>query len=126
MNLSDIGGREAPMNEVDRFICDGNISRFVDQLRRETNPARRETLKRLLIEEEDRFGAAEERLQMVERNLTDGAALIDRQARLVAELKAGGRDAGAAERMLRTFEMTQELFERCHAQISEAKDRLRR
>jgi hypothetical protein len=45
------------MDQVDRFICEDNISRFVDQLRREINPARQETLKDLLIEEENRFGA---------------------------------------------------------------------
>ena len=49
------GRKEAPMDQVDRFLCDGNISRFSDQLRYETNPARQETLKRLLIEEENRF-----------------------------------------------------------------------
>jgi hypothetical protein len=49
---------------------------FADQLRWERDPAREEALKRLLIAEEDRFGAlgaTEDRLRMVERKLVDGA-----------------------------------------------------
>jgi hypothetical protein len=48
------------MGEVDRFVHDGNILCFADQLRWETNSARQETLKRLLFQEENRFGVSEE------------------------------------------------------------------
>jgi hypothetical protein len=111
------------MDQMDRFVSDGNIARFVDHLRCEIIPARQETLKRLLIEEENRFGAREERLEMVERNLAESSARIDRQTRLVAELKGNGGDAVHAERTLRTFEMIRGLFERYHAHLREARER---
>ena len=113
------------MREVDRFESDGNISCFADQLRYEKIPARQEMLKRLLIEEESRFGATEDRLRMVERKLADGAELIVRQQRLIAEMKSNGGDIGNAERTLRTFEMIQDLFERYRALTYERRERLR-
>lgn len=113
------------MDEVDRPGRHGNILCFADQLRWETDPARQDTLKRLLIEEENRFGATEEHLGIVELKLADGAERIARQRRLIAELKCGGGDAASAERLLRTFEMIQELFERFRDQIHRARDRRR-
>ena len=59
------------------------------------NPNRQAMLKRLLIAEEDRFGAfgaTEDRLGMIERKLTDGAELIVRQRRRIAETKSKGGD----------------------------------
>jgi hypothetical protein len=98
------------MDELQRFVGEQNISRFVDQLRRESKAVRQDTLKRLLIEEENRFAAAVERLQIVDRNIVDGAARIASQARVVSQLKSNGRDAREAERTLQNFEMIQGLF----------------
>jgi hypothetical protein len=105
------------MDEVDRLTCDGTISHLADQLRWETSPDRQETLKRLLIAEEDRFGATEERLAMVERNLAVGADVIGRQAQIVAKLKNAGGDTGGAEHTLRTLESIQNLFENFRSAI---------
>jgi hypothetical protein len=112
------------MNERDRFASDGNIACFADQLRWETNPVRRERLKRLLIEEEKRFGAMESRLAMVERNLRDGAEILVRQKRLIAEVRGKGGDTDRLESTLQTMEMIQDLFERFGASIS-ARERWR-
>ena len=111
------------MDDVDRFANEGNISLFADQLRYETNSARQEKLKRLLIEEENRFGATEDRLRMVQRKITDSAELIVRQRRLIAEMKRGNGDTGSAERTLRTFEMIQGLFERFRDSIHDGRER---
>jgi hypothetical protein len=117
---------ESAMDEVDRPVRHGNILCFADQLRWETDPARQDTLKRLLIEEENRFGAADEHLRIVELRLADGAERIARQRRLIAELKNGAGDAASAERLLRTFEMIQDLFERFRDQVYHARKPLRR
>jgi hypothetical protein len=111
------------MDAVDRLACDGNILCFSDQLRWETDSARRETLKRLLIEEENRYGATEERLRIAERKLTNGAERIARQRRLIAEMKSENGDTASAERTLRTFGMIQDLFERFRDQIYDARKR---
>src|SRR5271166_821105 len=111
------------MADIDRFASDGNISCFADQLRYETIPARQEMLKRLLIEEENLFGATQDRLRMVERKIADGADVIARQRRLIAEIKANGGDPGRAERVLRTIETIQNLFEGFRALIHDEKER---
>ena len=111
------------MDNVERFVIEGNISRFVDKLRVETNPSRQEMLRRLLIAEEDRFGVTEDRLQVAERHLTGGQALIDKQRRLVTETRNNGGDAGPAERLLCTFESIQGLFQTFHAAVHEAMER---
>ena len=113
------------MDEVERFVIDGNVSRFVDQLRAETDSFRRETLKRLLMAEINRFGSVADRLQTTERHLTDGQALIAQQRRLIAKMKSNGGDASTAERMLRTFESIQDLFQRVHAAVHEEMARRR-
>jgi len=96
--------------DVDRYASDGNIALFVDQIQWESDPARRERLKRLLIEEVNRFGASEERLGMVERHIKRGEAIIARQAHLVASLKSKGDDASAAEACLRAFQAIHDLL----------------
>ena len=113
------------MDATERFVVEGNISRFVDKLRGETDPSRQETLKRLLMAEEDRLAMAEDRLQTVERHLTDGEALIAKQRRLVAAMKGNGGDAGAAERLLRSFEVIQDLLQGFHAAVYEQAERRR-
>src|SRR6516165_9300499 len=102
------------MNDVERFITDGNISRFVGMLRDETNPSRRDMLRRLLIAEENRFATTSDCLQAVERHLTDGEAIIERQRRLVAEMKGAGGDIGGAERTLQRYESIQDVFYSLH------------
>ena len=101
---------------MDRYAS-GNISFFVDQLRWETSPTHQDALKRFLIREEHRLGATDERLQLAERILRDGADLIARQTRLIAEKKSNGADASSAERTLRTFQNIQSLFEEFRADI---------
>ena len=113
------------MDDVERFVVEGNISRFVDLLRAETDSFRRETLKRLLVAEENRFGSVADRLQTVERHLTDGEALIAQQRRLIARMKGDGGDAGAAERLLRSFEVIQDLLQGFHAAVYEQAERRR-
>jgi hypothetical protein len=88
------------MGGVDRSVCDGNILCFADQLRWETNPARQETLKRILLREENRLGVSEEHFRIAERKLMDGAWLIARQKQLIAEIKSRKGDT-ARQRWLR-------------------------
>jgi hypothetical protein len=99
------------MDEMERFIGDGNIARFVDMLRAEADPARRETLKRLLIEEINRFGSLTERLAVTERHLRDGEAQISKLTGIVREMKGNGLDCTRTERTLEVSMMIRALFE---------------
>ena len=113
------------MDELERYVIDGNISRFVDRLRAETDPARQKTLRHLLIAEENRFGATLDCLQTVERHLTEGEERIANQKRLIAAMRNNGGDAGVAERLLRVFETTQDLLQERHAAVHEEMERRR-
>jgi hypothetical protein len=107
------------MDKLQRFISEQNISRFADQLRRESNAVRRDTLKRLLIEEEDRFGANVEWLHMIERYIAVWTAEIVRQTGVVSELKSNGDDANDAESILQTYVKIKDLFTSYRARISQ-------
>lgn len=98
------------MDQIEQFVSDLNISNFVDQLGRERDAKNQSMLKRLLIEEENKFGATAERLNMVDRHIFDAAIRIARQKELVAQLKGKGRDPADAEKTLQTFEMILDLF----------------
>ena len=113
------------MDETDRPVS-GNVSLFVDMLRWESRPAHQDGLKRLLIQEEDRFGAREERWALIERILQDGAEHIVRQTRLIAKMKGDGADTASAERLLETFQMIQFLFEKFRVDTCEAQERAAR
>ena len=113
------------MNELDRYVSDGNITLYVDQLRRETDPHRREKIKQLLIREETLFAATIDRLHMLDRHNADGEEIIARQTCLVARLKSNGSDATAAECALRTFKMIQDLLFSFRLRIHEKIERQR-
>jgi hypothetical protein len=98
------------MGDIEQFVIDGNVSRFVDLLRSETDPRRQDSVKRLLIAEEDKFGRTGFCLQMLERHLTDGAEIIAKQKRLIAQLVDRGDDPYGAELALHRFESIQILF----------------
>ena len=105
------------MDEMDRFIGNENIMRFVGQLRAETDPRRQKTLKRLLIEEVSHFGATEERLRMIERHLTEGALHIVKQTNIVAAMKSRGHDSGKAENNLQASVVIQDLFQNFRSDV---------
>jgi hypothetical protein len=112
-----------PADAICRFVSGANITRFVDQLRSETRPARQEMLRRLLIEEENRFGATEESLAIVERHISDGAASITRQTEIIAKRRREGVECAVAESALRTSQMIQALFENLRDRVCEARER---
>lgn len=44
------------MEDTAQFVCDLNVARFVEKLWSERDPDTRVSLKKLLVEEEDKFG----------------------------------------------------------------------
>jgi hypothetical protein len=99
------------MDQTERFVTDANISRFVAMLRNEADPGRQKMLRRLLIEEANRFGTMAERLTMAERYSRDGESHISKLAAIVHEMKGNGLDCTRTERTLQLSMMIQELFE---------------
>lgn len=98
------------MSDVLKFAHEQNLSRLVDQLRGEADEARRDVLRRLLVEEEARFGGPLGRLDSIAVRLADCASRIEAQTARVAVLAAEGEDTREAARLLRNLEEIQTIF----------------
>jgi hypothetical protein len=94
-----------------QFIFDLNVTRFVERLRSEYDSDMRGILKKLLIEEEDRFAQSVERLNNVVRYIDGGNRRIASQKSLIRRLKDNGHDTRLAEITLTNLAEIQTLFE---------------
>jgi hypothetical protein len=68
---------------MQRFVGSQNITNFADKLESEVDPAKRATLRRLLVEEEDRLGHDQEQLELTNKRLASGRGLIAKQQSLI-------------------------------------------
>jgi hypothetical protein len=99
-----------------QFIFDLNVTRFVERLRSEYDSDMRGMLKKLLIEEEDRFAQSVERLNNVARYIDGGNRRIASQKSLIRRLKDNGYDTQLAETTLSNLAEIQTLFEQYYHQ----------
>ena len=102
---------------MDRFIHTQNLLRYVDMLEKEADPIRRERLRSLLIEEEDRFGSEREWLDEAELYIVQSRSRIRRQEEIVAHLRRDGRDSEQADRLLTNMSDLLQLFQQRRDQL---------
>jgi hypothetical protein len=112
------------MSNMAQFVSDLNVARFLDKLRVERNPALRASLRRLLLEEEDKLGS-KERLGRVQHHIAEGRRRITRQKALIERLEAKGHDVKVAQGTLHNLIEIQEIFEQYRRTILNAVDRNR-
>jgi hypothetical protein len=111
---------------VDRFIAQENIKHLRNRLWAEGEPAQRSSLQKLLVEEEDKFGASVELLADLDRHIDDGNHRIARQRVLVATMQRDGNAGlGLASTILATMIDTQSLHERYRVQVLAAVEKNR-
>jgi hypothetical protein len=110
------------MDAAQRFINARTISLFIDLLRSERDPVGQAVLEKLLVEEEQRFGEAVERLEMVEQHIAVGERLIKRQVDTIVMLKANGQDVSEAQVTLENFRSLQLLFLKYRETLTERWD----
>jgi hypothetical protein len=111
---------------VDRFIAQENIKHLRNRLWSEGEPGLRSSLQKLLVEEEDKFGANVEMLADLDRHIDDGNHRIARQRVLVATMRRDGNAGlGLASNVLDTMIETQGLHERYRVQVLAAVERNR-
>ena len=96
---------------MDRFVCEQNITNFADKLVSELDPSQRATLRKLLVEEEDRAGHRAERLDLANRRIASSRELIAGQQRLITLFEVNGRDTTVAELLLTQMKEVLALFE---------------
>ena len=99
------------------FVRINNVHNFADQLTSAADPAKRATLIRLLVEEEDKLGVGLAQLGAAELRLATGARLIARQKELIARMQTDGRDTKHANNLLDTMTEVQALFEKYRRRI---------
>jgi len=99
------------MEDTAQFVGDLNVARFVEKLWSERDPDTRVSLKKLLVEEEDKFGRRAERLSNLQRYIVEGNRRIASQKSLIRRLSASGHDIRMAEITLSNLMEIQGLFE---------------
>jgi len=111
---------------MDRFIARENIKHLRNRLWSESDAGMRAGLQKLLVEEEDKFGACAEQLAELDRHIDDGQQRIARQRVLVATMQRDGSAGHAlASSILDTMIDTQGLHERYRVQVLAAVERNR-
>ena len=96
-----------------RFVASQNLSRFEDQLRTEKDLSKKYLLRKLLVEEEDCFGAGAERSQMASQHIETCNVYISKQKLLVQKLNGNGDPAQLreAKRLLINLLELRDLYE---------------
>jgi DNA-binding CsgD family transcriptional regulator len=102
---------DARSGAVDIFTGKHNLEHFANRLGVESDPARRETMLRLIVEEEDKLGFGLEQLEIAEDRIAAGNKRIAMQRAVVARLGNGGSDTRLAKDVLATLVKAQALFE---------------
>ena len=91
------------MDEIERFVAEQNVKSFANRLQGEEDSAKRGTLQRLMIAEEDKFAKISERLEIVERLVEDCGASIKRFISLLPDRGDGNYDAMLLESLLKNL-----------------------
>ena len=107
------------------FVRDHKVARFVRQLQREFDPTKREALKSLLLEEENKFAFDLEELDRVERRILECQDQIPRLESLAEKLRAQGEDATLSESLLSNSEELLAIFESYRQRVLERLCRIR-
>ena len=87
-----------------------NIRMISEELCDEVVPAKRRRLKRLLIEEENRFGFFSWQFDLAQRHIVDFNTLVEKQRALIAQMKAEGADITLASKSLKNLLVARDLF----------------
>ena len=84
----------------DHIIIERNIDQFHSRFLFEEDPDLRDTLLRLLIEEEDKFGSRREKIETINRKLGRGALLIEKQREILLKVETVGGNVAQARKTL--------------------------
>ena len=88
------------MDNVAKYVTELNIARFLDLLEREQEPAQRQLWTKLLVAEEDRFGALSEKLENARRCLQNCSTRIGNQQALIDRMYGGHPSRQPAQDLL--------------------------
>jgi hypothetical protein len=104
---------------LERFVHEQNLTRYIDLLESAAYPAEVGQLQKLLIEEEDRFGSLEQRIDQADDLISRGLANLRRQQELVARLHEDGHDTAKAETVMRAMHQMIEVMGRYRRSLAD-------
>jgi hypothetical protein len=113
------------MDDLSTWVSTQNVLRFTDQMRLETDVAKRQQIQQLLVDEEDRLGFRQEQLENVENAIADGHRRIAFQREKIAALERSGRDAAIAQSLLENLIQVQNVHQQYRLTILAALGRNR-
>ena len=99
------------MSPMDVFVTEGNVDIYLSKLHTTWNVRERDTLLRLVCQEEARMGLSREHLENGERRVAEGWERLRRQRELVARLRLEEQAERQEALLLQTLERTQMLLE---------------
>ena len=99
------------MNDTALFVSNLNMTRFVDRLRVEQDPAARASLHTLVLDELNNLGFNLKQLGSVQRQVIEGKARIAMQIAVVETLSANGQHVRLAESELGRLVEIQSMVE---------------
>lgn len=85
---------------VDTFVAQRNVAHLRHELENGASGERRDTMLRLLVQEEDKLGLTEEQLGEMDRQIARMQHLVSEQLELIARFKAYSQSVEQAERAL--------------------------
>ena len=107
------------MDDLAQYVFDLNVKRFVERLRSEDDPDTRASVRRLLVEEVDKFCQKRERLIQLQRHIGENSRRIASQEALILRLRSNGQDLKLAQIALRNLVEIQTLFEQYYYRRSQ-------
>lgn len=99
------------MSTVNYFVIESNISLYLDRLNRDLDQQTRDTVLKLLLDEEAKVGRAREHLERAEQRILEGRERLIRQRARIAEFPIGHPSLDGEEMLVDTLERTQALLE---------------
>jgi len=95
---------------VQTFVAEQNVSRFIDRFSIAHDAYTRQTVQKLLLEEENGLGFNSEQLDRTQRCIKDCNARIEQHERLIHKARLNGHDVATAERVLSNLIEIQEVL----------------
>jgi signal transduction histidine kinase len=105
---------------MDDFVARQNVTRFRNELENGAEGARRQTLLKLLIAEEERLGLTRERHDEINQQIVRIKAIISKQRETIDMLKANGHSMERAESSLANLSDLLAVHEEWRERISAA------
>ncbi len=107
------------MTAMDVFVAEGNVELYLSGAYKTLDPEKRDTLLRLVAEEESKMARRREHLQQNGERLAECEDRVRRQRELVSELQSRQQNSMQAEFVLETFERCLLLIRDHHMRLSD-------